>query len=99
MWISSTVPGTYDANNWGSNPGAQIAIALFILGFVGQVIGFFTCATLLIVGGARLRRYPGDDRSDRIKEIACNAVGMVIPSVSSSSAPLCFRRHRRDGRD
>jgi hypothetical protein len=81
MWIASTVPGTYDGNNWGSDPGAQIAIALFILGFVGQVIGFFTCGALVIVGGSRLRRYSGDDRSDRIKEIACNVVGMVIPIV------------------
>ena len=75
------MPGTYDANDWGSDDGAQVAIVISILAALGLVIGFLTCATLLIVGGIRLRRYSGDDRRSRLKEIAWNATGVVIPVV------------------
>jgi hypothetical protein len=81
LGIASTVPGTYDANDWGSDAGVQVTIVIFILAAIGLLIGFLTCATLLIVGGTRLRRYSGDERSSRIKEVAWNAIGVVIPIV------------------
>ena len=79
LWISSTVPGTNDENSWGSDGGAQVAIAISILGFLGLLVGFLICATLLIIGGIRLRRCSCDERRTRMKEIACNAIGVVIP--------------------
>jgi len=79
LWIASTVPGTYDANEWDQMTSVQVAFVLFIAGGLGQVIGFCICAVLVVLGGLGLRRSSGGERRRRIKELAWNAIGVLIP--------------------